>query len=722
MNKLLKKEKTLDKREYKKDLEKANKDLEKKPNNSTAIISKIEALMALGYFDEFDKFVDTLSEELLSKPKVASTIANQMYRTKHKLDSDLFKNSFWILFDDNVQMSSKEMIITKEVEAKSLKTAKKAAEADEEVLLSHAKRMRNFPIYQNFSEQKELLEEFIERKLSFLVEESKKAIAQDTEQSFKVRFNNFVVEQKWEEAYELFRAERLEDEKQHKTAFTLANHFIENEDFEKALEMILYCLISAKRNKDYLKTKTFLEEKLGITTHEIALAKEEVKHEAVELETKEIKKEKRVVIPLSKQIRSKDEIKEHFDNLSISITDVELDKFINIYQNEISMANIHFEVLAALSKFMLQNSRIDDALKFIDESIKLLNQVPDVKERKVKKIKKLKYSILYKGQRFDEASEYLQKENLVLSTTDKDNLAIAEEVVAEKDNNFDDPMNAIRNKYHAEIQRKSLQYYLKRVDEYINDRQFFYKFGVEVPQEVISKIKEKIALDLKYLDFEIRESLIPYLIKIESSIRYAFGINGDNVIYKFLEMVHHDYKDDHKFIFDIDKIKIEENSVFYSNQELLMEMLTVVYRITRNHVMHGTYNIFGMTMHEGHVERVNKDLSRTDIDELIDNIDTLSMSEMENVIQGISASKQMDALFDLEIVKNIMSKSAIENRRVFGLMILLLYISNPYHTFMNIASSIDNEINLFRNRTVFGSKDKIYESLGLNVNWLKAFE
>lgn len=273
--------------------------------------------------------------------------------------------------------------------------------------------------------------------------------------------------------------------------------------------------------------------------------------------------------------------------------------------------------------------------------------------------------------------------------------------------------------------------YLPLVNEYVNDGQFKHKLNQKengVAQEIVAAIKNKLAEDLKFLDFEIREKIIPYIIKIESSIRYGIYNKESelkSVVNKAISDINNKgLSDDFLMIFNLDKLQIDENSILFNQNANIYIILLHIFSKIRNHIAHGYFNIFDLSSSAMQtalkVSPIHKNMDEFNLN-LIQNYESTTDEYWQLKHEEISVTDQMDAFFELDIVKKILSEEAIKNRKIFGFIFILLYLSNSDFVFREIVASIDKAIKIFTLRTGYGTGKKLCQAIGLNYDWTKAF-
>lgn len=481
-------------------------------------------------------------------------------------------------------------------------------------------------------------------------------------------------------------------------------------------ERLLSKYVSHVKNKEKFNEKIF---KISPENKTITIEKkrDEVKLDQNVENSKEKQSssnsEKNVVATkrVKESIRTFSEIARIANEYSLTFLESEYNDLLNTSYKEMlkNRFEIH-KVLYAIATFLLERKELHKAKEFATKANDL------VWKTKATTKEKKKYPELI--QRIDAESSL--HSNLSLEKR-RQNTPSRSDVAA---SNIFKKANAL-----------SIEQYLPSINSYIKNSQFKYYFDRveedDVPIFVIEKIKSDLATKLKYLDFEIREKIFPYIIKIESNIRYAI-YNGVLKPSDNISLVLHNDINTGKIdliennilgIMDVDKVIVAESSPLYDKPLLLFELIFSVLSIVRNHIAHGNLNIFDITI----TKRLeNKISNMRDSGATPDKTKPIDFEDYSDYVVSLDGTDEkrvqiLNALFDLEITKKVLSERAINERRIFGFAIVALFLANKQSIFIEIAASIEKSIAVFKASTSLGAKKALYDALGLREDWINAF-
>lgn len=196
--------------------------------------------------------------------------------------------------------------------------------------------------------------------------------------------------------------------------------------------------------------------------------------------------------------------------------------------------------------------------------------------------------------------------------------------------------------------------------------------------------KKRIKADLMYLDFDIRELFVTYLIKLEAKLRKIWSEGNPKV--KKYELFDKSLK---SVIIDIsksfgtysDKVLDLFNSNLSSNARLKDDDIRVCFdffRFARNYVAHGDVNLFGFELSEELVRYSGTEIIRGNKEEVI---------------------KRFQTFCNSKLMSNI-SPSDIRDGKMFVFPVLLFIICKTNKDYLSraIIAKINEKMNKYFNK------------------------
>lgn len=483
---------------------------------------------------------------------------------------------------------------------------------------------------------------------------------------------------KYSEALEAFDLLKDIETKHHKIAFIFAKYFEEQDDHDRAIEMIDYALITKSKSQQYLEFKDKLE-------------------------------------------NPKDDDILNDKNEQPKIVDEELRKIIedsdsfNYDYNDFYKANSgNPEILYRFATFKCNLKHGTE-----EKRIKVLNRVTKYFLTKAKDLIKAKEINNIALEEFEDDSNALRfRETIAIREEHirrrEENKARIREQFLQPDNKSDPLWNMTFDYEDSdEFKKYKSQYYeyernarkkesFKHVNFFIKDSEFNNEYSLDYENEndiaTIEMIKSKISEDLFLLNIEIRNILIGHFLKLEYKLRniahkndVEFGRGAENyekttILYDFITSDDVSKIEVAAALFDrlitIRKMNPDNEIFAKKNFPRLISMLVSTTRWTRNYLVHSNRSVFTL----GRKGFLGKDQNRF--------FDIFNMK-------------------DLDIFKAI----STNDKKAFPLIILLIVISNNEKLTQSIISDIDYKLYNFFSSLKIGSKKDFYNSLGLNENW-----
>jgi len=340
------------------------------------------------------------------------------------------------------------------------------------------------------------------------------------------KIHNKIEANDFDEAYRLFKIAIENDPKQSNIAYKLARHYYEVKDYKNAYLLIEYALNAKPKNTYFINLKSEIDKKTNkVTTTKKEVVNKKEKASKVKKEVKEVEQEikepidqgETLIIQLPKktpeerykELKAKEELKGMSKEFIMSIVNNKMQNEGYIGYYEENKDNIKFLYLLATSKYRLDDDTRSGHVKFLNWVAHIF--VEDKDWEKAKEINEIALSIKPNNQGANCLKEYISNKEHPCLEAKKNKSALPIDIEHE------DLREIIKN-IEEEINKRNVNVYINNINSFIKDSQFKYRYSKSIDKNAIYAIKEKFALDLRFIDLKIRSLIIPYFFKVEEKL------------------------------------------------------------------------------------------------------------------------------------------------------------------------------------------------------------
>lgn len=532
-----------------------------------------------------------------------------------------------------------------------------------------------------------------------------------SENSFKVEFLKLVDSKEYDDAYSLFESEVSKDDfdtEQSNPAYKLAVFFIRNNEVEKAEKLVKYAINHKPKNQDYL---ALLEEVENFGKTQIV----------EEIETPEWEKK-------IESLYIQDELDVDEDYISKLIGLIGKS---NLYIRWIEKTTQPEQTFKAISKIFWEEKHIEDALDFANISLSMQDDLykaaAAIDEDLYKACVEIKFMALDNLNRTQEIIDLLPAIKQKVSTQIYDSLTkkfthvlIAHHVeLHQQAQETRDEISVDRNDFFAKKKAKDLEIYMPVTSKLVKD-------------ETTQIDRERISIELMYLDFDIREFIMPYLVKFEANTKEVHEVYFSRKKFENAKSGISEAAFNFSNIMNSSKYQVTFNLMNLGKTNKLAnlstnEIKTLFYlyfesfRTLRNFVIHGNKNIFEKVQwdREAFIHVYKSDDKYIETTQKLEH--KFDEGQLLNLYRLISYKKTNPFSIAQDVTSSRIAKI---NADVFPLAITALFLSNSKEIIIKMAAEIQNRIFRFyvsnRMHMNDGAKAAIYALLGLDENWLSS--